>query len=159
MDTMDVFDSGRMAFIQDAQGAIFGAWQPKNHIGYHVQGEPGSVAWVELLTTDSKKAAPFYSSVLGQEAVKAPGPMDYTLLKIGGHEVAGIMDITKEMGPMRPAWMLYFATADIDATARKAKSLGGKVLMEPRDAMGQGRFATLMDPQGAVFSVFQPKHA
>jgi uncharacterized protein len=55
-----------------------------------------------------------------------------------------------------PAWGVYFAAASVDATADKAKSLGGKVMMGPQDIPNTGRFAVLNDPQGAYFSVFQP---
>ena len=49
----DVFDAGRMAMVQDPQGAIFAVWQPKQHIGCRVANEPGAITWNELLTTDS----------------------------------------------------------------------------------------------------------
>jgi predicted enzyme related to lactoylglutathione lyase len=41
----------------------------------------------------------------------------------------------------------------VDATARKAEELGGKVLMPPTDIPKVGRFSALMDPQGVMFSV------
>ena len=30
---MDIFDSGRMSFISDPQGAMLGLWQPREHLG------------------------------------------------------------------------------------------------------------------------------
>jgi predicted enzyme related to lactoylglutathione lyase len=41
----------------------------------------------------------------------------------------------------------------VDATARKAEELGGKVLMPPTDIPNVGRFSVLADPQGVMFSV------
>jgi predicted enzyme related to lactoylglutathione lyase len=89
------------------------------------------------------------------EAAKMPGPLDYTILTVGGKQVAGIFAIPKEIGPVPPNWMVYFAVADVDASVKKAQSLGAKVLANPMDIPGVGRFATLQDPQGAVFSVFK----
>ena len=43
-----------------------------------------------------------------------------------------------------------------DATIGQVKKLGGKVLSPAVDVPNVGRFATLMDPQGAVFAVLQP---
>jgi predicted enzyme related to lactoylglutathione lyase len=50
-------------------------------------------------------------------------------------------------------WMTIFATADTDATAAKTAELGGRVLADPFDIEGVGRFAVLADPQGVVFGV------
>jgi len=155
----DVLEAGRMALVQDPQGGIFAVWQPRQHIGCRVTMEPGALVWNELQTTDSKKAAAFYSAVLKVETGRMPGPMEYTLLKVGGKDVAGIMDIPKEIGPVPPYWMVYFGVADVDASVKKAQSLGAKVLAKPMDVPGVGRFATLQDPQGAVFSVFKGSQA
>ena len=40
-----------------------------------------------------------------------------------------------------PHWMVYFATAETDATVRKAEGAGGKVLVPPTDIPTVGRFA------------------
>lgn len=116
--------------------------------------EPGAVTWNEVMTTDPKGASAFYSKTLGVSASEVPG-MDYTMMRVGGQDAAGVMKITPEMGPVPPHWMVYFAVADVDASVKKAQSLGGKQLMPPRDIPGQGRFAVLQDPQGAVFAIFK----
>jgi len=87
---------------------------------------------------------------------KMPGPMDYTLLNVGGTDVAGVMAITEDMGAVPPHWTVYFGTDDVDAAAKKAESLGGSTVVPAVDIPGIGRFAGLQDPQGAMFSVFQP---
>jgi predicted enzyme related to lactoylglutathione lyase len=56
-------------------------------------------------------------------------------------------------GEIKPQWGIYITVDDVDATARKAEELGGKVLMPPTDIPKVGRFSTLMDPQGVMFSV------
>jgi len=84
------------------------------------------------------------------------------MLKAGGTEVAGIMQITPEMGEFPPHWSVYFGVENADDAVAKAQGMGATVYMPPTDITpfeGQppiGRFATLGDPQGAVFSVFQP---
>ena len=40
---------------------------------------------------------------------------------------------------------------DVDASAAKAKELGGNVMMEPFDVLDVGRMAVIADPTGAVF--------
>jgi len=159
MPPMDVFEAGRMVMAMDPQGAMFGLWQAKQHVGYRIMGETGALTWNELLTTDPAKAGAFYSTVLGITAAKAPmAGMDYTLLKVAGtgRDAGGIMKIMPQMGPMPPNWMVYFQTADADATVKKAQSLGGKLMLPAQDIPGVGRIAGLLDPQGGAFAVIKP---
>jgi predicted enzyme related to lactoylglutathione lyase len=51
--------------------------------------------------------------------------------------------------------MGYVGVDDVDATANKAKSLGGKVHVGPMDIPNVGRFAVLADPQDAVIAIFK----
>ena len=118
--------------------------------------ETGAIIWNELMTTDASAAVDFYKKTLGIDTGKMPGPMDYTLVKAGGDDVAGIMAITPEMGEVPPHWGVYFGVDDVDAAVEKAKSLGGNVLVPPQDIPEIGRFAVLQDPQTAVFAIFKP---
>ncbi len=151
---MDVFTAGRMAMLQDRQGAAFAVWQPQDHIGCRVKGEPGAIMWNELVTTDQKDATDFYTRLLGLGSGSMEGPMEYTLLKASGDDVAGVMQITEDMGPVPPNWMVYFGVANVDDTTSQAESLGAIVLVPGTDIPGIGRFATIQDPQGAVFGIF-----
>jgi predicted enzyme related to lactoylglutathione lyase len=152
---MDVFEAGRMAMLQDRQGAAFAVWQPNQHIGARVKLEPGAMAWNELLTTDKEDAIAFYQAVLGIERGETMAPMDYTLVRAGGTEVAGMMQMTPDMGELPPYWGVYFAVADVDATLEQAQSIGGTVTFPAFDIPGVGRIGGLMDPQGATFTIFQ----
>lgn len=156
-EPFDVMDVGRMAIIQDPAGAVFCVWQAKKHIGAGVLGETGSLVWTELLTTDVAKAQPFYTGLFGWKAEAMPmGPMTYTIWKNGSEQAGGMMQITKEMGPMPSNWMVYFGVDDVDASAARATSLGGTIVVPPTDIPNIGRFAVIMDPQGAAFSIFKP---
>ena len=152
---MDVFEAGRMAMLQDPQGAIFAVWQPNQHIGVRVKGEPGAMIWNELMTSSSSAAIEFYGGLLGLERGETMGEMNYTLMRAQGTEVAGVLEITPEMGPVPPHWTIYFAVNDVDETVAKARSLGGGVLVPGTDIPAIGRFAALTDPQGAAFSIFK----
>lgn len=151
----DVFNSGRMSIIQDPTGATVALWQPKEHIGVKLAMEPNTLAWNELLTTDTKKAGEFYSNLLGYILdVQQMGSMEYTIFKAGDQMAGGMMAITEEMGPVPPNWGVYFAVSDCDKFVEKAKLSGAQILVPPTDIPNVGRrFSTLQDPQGAVFSV------
>jgi len=114
----------------------------------------GAFSWAELATTDVEGAKQFYTALLGWTTEQAPVEgMSYTLAKAGAERVAGIMSNQCSGGELRPQWGVYITVDDVDATARKAEELGGKVLMPPTDIPNVGRFAALMDPQGVMFSV------
>jgi len=155
-EPFDVFDVGRMAVLQDPTGATFCVWQPKAHIGTQVVNEPGALCWSELATRDTETAGKFYSDLFGwKRNTRNIGGTTYTEFWREDAPVGGMMEMTKEWGEIPPHWMVYFASADADASASKAKNLGGQVKVPPTDIPEVGRFAVLQDPQGAVFSVIK----
>lgn len=151
---MDVMDAGRMGVFRDPTGAHISVWQPKEHRGAGLVNEPGSFTWNELATRDVEKAKQFYEAVFGWDAHTSKTEMgEYTEFKLDGNSIAGMMDITGRVPDAVPAnWAVYFAVSDCDATVKQVKELGGSVVMEPT-TIPQGRFAFLIDPQGAPFSV------
>lgn len=60
--------------------------------------------------------------------------------------------LPRDGGPAR--WSVTFAVDDADATAARARELGGSVLAEPQNAPW-ARFAVLADPAGASFTASQ----
>ena len=155
-EPFDVFDVGRMAVIQDPTGAVFALWQPKAHKGAALVNEHGALTWNELLTTDVDKAGSFYTKLFDWGSdTQDMGGFQYTSFKNGERPAGGMMTITKEMGEIPPNWLVYFAVDDCDKAVDKAKSLGAHVANPPTDIPEIGRFAVLVDPQGAVFSVIK----
>jgi predicted enzyme related to lactoylglutathione lyase len=64
---------------------------------------------------------------------------------------------TPDMAGVPPFWMSYIRVDDTDASTEKAKSLGATLHMGPMDVPGQGRMSVLADPQGAAFSIWEPR--
>ncbi len=160
VEPMDVTDLGRMAFFADPTGAAFGVWEPRSFAGADVVNEPGSLCWNEVLTRDAEADKRFYPAVFGWTAGRPSfegGPENYTVWELSGRPVGGMMQMTDEWFPpeVPPHWSVCFAVADCDGTVAKAKELGATVVAEPMD-MPIGRFAGLIDPQGAGFTVMQP---
>ena len=158
-EPFDVMEHGRMAVIQDPQGAAFCVWQAKQHIGVGVLGEPGSLGWAQLNATDTAKAKAFYPAVTGWKVQNDPMPDamgggEYTTwLKADGP--AGGMMAMPANTPAPSHWLSYFAVTDVDATTAKATSLGGQVHVPPTDIPGTGRFSVLADGQGATFALIK----
>jgi predicted enzyme related to lactoylglutathione lyase len=116
--------------------------------------------WYELMTTDAGAATEFYSHVVGWVANKAEipdNPVDYTLLRIDNEAVAGLMELSDAAGAdaAKPGWLGYVLVDDTDASAAKAKALGGSVYMGPMDIPHVGRFAVIGDPHGAAIGLMK----
>jgi predicted enzyme related to lactoylglutathione lyase len=152
MDPFEVMELGRMTVVQDPTGATICAWQARAHTGAGVVKEAGAASWIELYTTDTRKAASFYTRLFGWTTKESPG---YTEFHLGGQGLGGMMAIEKSWGPVPPHWIVYFQVADVDASAAKAGSLGGRLRMGPTDIPEVGRFAIPLDPQGAEFALIR----
>jgi predicted enzyme related to lactoylglutathione lyase len=117
---------------------------------------PGAFSWNELMTSDPDGALRFYTQLFGwtTEAMPMSG-FTYHVVKADGTAVGGVMELTKEgkAGGMPPMWVSYVTVDDVDATAEQAKALGGKVVHGPVDIPNVGRFAVLIDPQGASINI------
>jgi predicted enzyme related to lactoylglutathione lyase len=160
MPAFDVFDVGRMAYVQDPTGAAFAVWQPKKHIGATLVNEPGALCWNELVTTDTNAARQFYTGLFGWTAEEQQmGPMTYTIYQNGGQPAGGMFERPEEWGPVPPNWIVYFAVDDCDKTAEKAQSIGATIVSPPSDIPDIGRFAIIQDPQGAVFAIIKLAHS
>lgn len=121
---------------------------------------PSPWVWHELMTGDVAVAASFYGGLFGWGAHEGSATdRPYTIFTAGGRDIAGCMAIPKagETPVCPPHWLAYVGVADVDATAEKAKSLGGSVEVPPMDIPGVGRFAVLRDPSGANLAVYTPK--
>jgi uncharacterized protein len=173
-EPFDVMEAGRMAVFADPEGAVFSAWQANRHKGSQVVNEHGSVNFNNLNTRDLGQAKEFYGAVFGWEVLDlGGGGRMFTLPGYGDHLEElnpGMREGMKEMGgpdgfedvvagivvlgndqPDTPAhWSVTFAVDDADATAAKAKELGGTVILEPMDAPWV-RMSVIADPAGATF--------
>ncbi|MFQ5560076.1 MAG: VOC family protein [Nitrospinota bacterium] len=111
----------------------------------------GAFGWYELMTTDHEAAVQFYTDLFGWETEDYPMEgMKYTVLKVNGEQVGGIMPQPPECKDMPSCWGAYVTVDDVDETASQVEKLGGKILRPPADIPKIGRFCVLQDPQGAT---------
>lgn len=112
----------------------------------------GAFSWNELMTADVEGAKAFYGKLFNWQLEDMKMEMPYALAKIDGEDKAGLMALTPDID-MPPSWGAYVTVDDVDASAKQAEALGGKVLIEPRDIPNVGRFCVISDPQGATLSM------
>jgi predicted enzyme related to lactoylglutathione lyase len=147
----DVMESGRMAVIQDPQGAFFMPWQAKQHFGATMVNATGAFVWNELATPDMEASKAFYGNLFGWAAEPfEDSPMPYLTIQNGDKGNGGIREV-QEGEP--PHWLVYFGVDDVEAGSAKVEELGGTKLAGPID-IGIAKFAVVQDPQGAVFAIY-----
>jgi uncharacterized protein len=148
----DVMEAGRMAVIQDPQGAHFLLWQANRHIGAALVNAPGALSWNELASPDLEGSKEFYSSLFGWTVEPLEGsPQPYLTIKNGEANNGGIRELDSPGPP--PHWLVYFAIDDIDQGLAKVEQLGGTKHAGPMD-IGIAKIAVVADPQGAIFALY-----
>lgn len=179
-EPFDVMEAGRMAVCADPEGAVFCLWQAGRHRGAEHVNAHGGLNFNNLNTRDVDSAARFYGAVFGWQVLEMDGGWNAWMLpgygefleslnpgvieqmrEMGAPEgfwdvVAAINPIPADQPEMPPHWGVTFGTDDADATAARAKELGGTVLVEPFDAPWV-RMTVIRDPQGATFTASQFK--
>lgn len=122
--------------------------------------DPGTFCWIELGTSDDQGAKQYYTSLFGwttNENDMGPEMGIYYIFQKDGRDCAAMYKQGKDQQGVPPNWMSYVSVEDADAAVEKAKGLGANVVAGPFDVYDFGRMAVLFDPQGAAFSVWQPK--
>lgn len=147
----DVMDVGRMAVIQDPEGAFFMVWEPKSSIGAQLVNAPGALCWNELAAANLDTAPDFYTSLFGWRTEEFEGgPMRYLTIKNGDMTNGGMREKRPEEPPY---WLVYFAVEDIGAATSRIGELGGTIIAGPYE-MANAKIAVAQDPQGAVFALY-----
>jgi uncharacterized protein len=120
------------------------------------QSMRGRVVWYELLTTDSQAAEQFYTRVVGWTTELFEGsPQPYTVWLRGPREpVGGVMTIPPGMN-FPPHWEMYVAVDKIEDAVAHIERLGGQALGPLIEIPTVGRMRTMMDPQQAVFAIYE----
>jgi predicted enzyme related to lactoylglutathione lyase len=134
--------------VADVTGAVFGLWQTAGFPGAQLRGEPGAMAWSDLLSDDVAAATAFYGSVFGWKLSHAFGNGEW--LTESHDSVAGLIT-----GRPEPRWQPSFQVADFAAALNECTLTGARVTGGPVD-LGLGSYVELVDPFGAAFALTAP---
>jgi len=156
MAPFDVMDAGRMAVVTDPTGAYFCLWEAKRNRGIGIAGVHGTLCWADLSTPDPDRAKTFYSGLFGWQIMAGEDDTSgYLHIKNGEQFIGGIPPLTHRPPGVPAHWLPYFQVDDVDAVAKKAAGMGGKVCLPPMSMENVGRFSVISDPQGAAFAIFK----
>jgi uncharacterized protein len=149
-------ERGDTAIFQDPEGTLFGAIHAASGDPPNYLADDNEWMWIDLWTGDVARATEFYRAVAGYEQVMPitndGGGHSGAYLLAGGYARAGIMQ------KLRPgssaAWIPYVRVADVRAAAERARTAGGRVLIEPT-TLRRAVVAIVADPTGAPIGIAQ----
>ena len=117
--------------------------------------DEGTPAWVDLMASDFTAAKDFYRGVFEWEFSESGEEFGYySVATLDGEAVAGIGPARGLEGPP-PAWTVYLAVDDAEATAARVTSAGGTVFAPPMAVGDFGTMALAVDPTGTFFGLWQ----
>jgi len=121
------------------------------------KSKPGQIVWQDLTVPNGGEVRDFYSQVVGWsfKGEDMGDYEDYNMLAPSGEKpVAGICHARGTNANVPPAWLLYIAVENLEASLARSAALGGSVLDGPRP-MGNLKFAVIRDPAGAMCALIE----
>ncbi len=118
---------------------------------------PGTPSWLDISSSDLDRTIAFYQGLFGWTSERGSAEFGgYTTFSKDGQPVAGAAGKRAEDPSPVDYWGLYLATVDIDADTARAVDKGATALYPPMQVAEFGKMAGLVDPSGAVVSLWQP---
>jgi len=118
----------------------------------------GSVPWIDLTVSDAGSVRGFYEDVVGWTSTPV-GMGDYDDWCMNtpkdGKTVAGICHARGVNSEQPAQWMIYIVVDDLERSVQRCRELGGEVLTRREGGDGQGPFAVIRDPAGAVCALYE----
>ncbi len=148
---------GQEAVLADPQGAVFAVLASNSGDPPDFLATPGEWIWSSLITTDPTTDAAFYKALLGYDVFSMSDTTDprHLLLASQGYARASVNPIPASHPDAHPRWISYLRVTDATAMAARVTSLGGRVILPPRQDRQGGLIAIVADPQGALFGLME----
>lgn len=149
-------DRGTQAIVSDPEGSTVGILQSSSGDTPDDEPQPGDWNWFELYAQKPTTACEFYRQVFGYDV--APDTRterkDDFMLSSSGEPRAGVAPLP-DREDAKPGWLGVIRVANLDATLAKVPELGGEVLLAPRPAAYESRFAIVADPTGGALGLVE----
>jgi hypothetical protein len=149
---------GRMAHLQDPQGALFAVSSQERRSKY-TDPQLGDFSWHELLTSNWQTAFDFYSKLFAWEKMDAidMGPQGtYQIFGTGGRQLGGIFN-PGGLPPGGPLWIPYIMVVDARRSSETAREFGATIVQGPMEVPGGDWVFTGIDRHGAMFAAHSKK--
>ncbi|MDQ6749393.1 MAG: VOC family protein [Actinomycetota bacterium] len=113
------------------------------------------VVHLELHTGDLERARAFYTALCGWRPERIEHRCGaYEALELGGR--GGVGGGIVECATERPLWLPYVEVGEVARATERARRLGARVLLEPREGPAGWR-SVVSTPAGGEIAFWQPK--
>jgi predicted enzyme related to lactoylglutathione lyase len=121
--------------------------------------EPSRFVWYELHTPDRAAAARFYEAVLKWTTQDSGDPnRKYSFVHVAETPIGGLLEKPAHTfaSGEKARWVGYLGVDNAHLFSKRVQEAAGVVHRPPEEIPGVGIFAVVGDPQGAIFTLFQP---
>jgi uncharacterized protein len=148
---------GRQAVLTDPEGAVFALLASAGGDPPDDLAEPGEWIWSALLSKDPAQSAAFYQNVFGYDVFDADSDdgSEHMVLSSDDYARASVNTLPAGSARRHPHWLNFIRVTGAAEAAKKAVSLGGRILVEPHDDGPGGLWAVISDPAGAPIGVME----
>ena len=148
---------GRQATFSDPEGAVFGVLASASGDPGDYLSAPGDWIWNALLVKDPDTEAAFYQTLLGYDVfeLSTDDSRQHLILSSDNFARAGVNQFPSGSARRHPHWVNFVRVVDANASAARAVSLGGRILVEPHVDRHGGNVALVADPGGALVGLME----
>jgi len=122
--------------------------------------EIGTITWVDLTIRNAEEIRDFYGKVVGWKPEPlSMGEYDDFVMNLPETKtaIAGVCHSRGSNAGLPPQWLIYITVENIDESISTCIKLGGKIISEPKNYAGTGKYCVIQDPAGAVCALLEPK--
>ncbi len=126
----------------------------------NIKQEVGTIGWTDLTIANAEEVRDFYSKVIGwKPEALSMGEYDDFVMSTPETKtaVAGVCHSSGSNAGIPQQWLIYITVENIDESISSCTKLGGKIITDPKNYAGMGRYCVIQDPAGAVCALFEPK--
>ena len=149
-------DRGIQAIIADTEGSTIGLLQSSSGDALDEEPKAGDWNWFELFVKQPQAVAAFYQKVLSYEMAadtRTKRKNDF-LLSSGGLARAGVAPLP-ENEEAKAGWLGVVRVDHMDEALARVTKLGGEVMLAPRPAEYDSRFAIIADSTGGAIGLVE----
>ena len=148
---------GEQAVFADPEGAMFGVVKSSGGDPEDFLADPGDWIWIQLLSRDARKAAEFYRAVAGYEIIEntATNRVSDYVLTSEGYARGTVRTIRNADSKVKPTWLPFVRVKNVAESVALTKQLGGKVVIEPKPEVFDGKVAVIADPTGSAIGIME----
>jgi hypothetical protein len=155
-EARDFPQRGAQAIIADNEGSTIGLLQSTSGDSADDEPKPGDWNWFELFVKQPQVVSAFYRQVINYEVapdLRTERKNDF-LLSSDGLARAGVAPLP-DREDAKPGWLGVVRVENIDETLARVVKLGGEVLLAPRPAAFESRFAIIADSTGGTVGLVE----